>query len=233
MLYYRAYMSIIELKPALIQATFSPNRAISRDVEGIELGVFDGLSRELIDKTMRDPQRRENVYDILVTPNERVFINKEALQGEAMGATRTYKFQFEENFFGDKRLRQNMFIGSAMHSHPYDFPPSPTDMLCLMYSDAEIEAATSVIVVTPARRIALFRGSGTPQLSPKDADARVRLWNSNLDERISSFQAATEADSIDLNKRAQDAQINQIAIKYEIAVFSAPLSESILRRGLL
>lgn len=229
-------MAIIEFKRAVAQATFASNRALSSNIDGIELGVFGQLSQELIDGTLRDAQRRENFYTVLVTPDQRVLVNREAQQGDTLVSRARINFKVADiHLFGDKRLRQNQFIGAGLHSHPYDLPPSPADLLGFMYSDLELDATTAVFVVTPERRIVMFRGERSPQLTTEEAARKVGLWNNNLQERIDTFgrDSMPEPERLDLNKKAQDAQINQIARTYDLSIFRGTLSKSILRRGLL
>lgn len=235
--YTMGCMSTIEFKQALSMATFDPNRAIGRHVEAVELGVFDSLSRELIDRTLNDVFRREYLYPTRVTPEGKVLVKNEPVQGEPSRTIDHFSADiYAENFFLlSKKERQTMFYGVSIHSHPVDFPPSPEDLRRLMYSDMEPDAATAVFVVTPVRRIAIFRGDQTPGLSVENAEMKVRLWERNLRERMNQFGEKDMPIQVydALQKRAQDAQIRQITSTYKLSTFSAPLSEGILRRGLL
>lgn len=230
-------MKTIEFKSALVRATFAPNRALDFNIGEVELGVFGELSRELINRTLSDSLRREHLYTALVTSSEKVLVNKEAVLGEESLTRHTFTTEIDMNmlFQPNKRLRQDKFMGAGLHSHPVDFPPSPTDLTGLMYSDFEPDAVTAAFVITPRRRIVIFRGAKTPGLSRAEAAIKVGLWTRNLEERMLSFDDGmmSDEDYIEMQRMAQDAQINQIVAKYDLALFSGALSESTVRRGLL
>ncbi len=181
----------MSFKDALLQATFSQGRVLDNHIREIELGIFGDEARSLVQATLEDPRKSEFGKLVYVTNDRRVLLQNKATKGDweevklaAEIATRENSLLFPRN------LRQNRFIGAAVHSHPFDDMPSFEDLSSILKEDDEVMAETAVFVATPKRIMLVFRGEKTRHLSSdeigKKLDEASRLVSQSLLDYINA-----------------------------------------------
>ncbi|MGA2911860.1 MAG: hypothetical protein ABSE17_04505 [Candidatus Levyibacteriota bacterium] len=218
----------------LLRATLrDPNRAIGNDVTAVD---FSGPFAETADKlnllTQSDLEKREHGTVVYVIPSGKVLIRNEITQGdETFVSIYTEVKPNVARFFLPKAHKQDRFVGALIHSHPFDAPPSPLDLSNLLSSNKNALAHTSAFIVTPVRKILVFRGAQTPQFSQKEVEAKMNLWKKQIDERVARLRtpAMSDLEVLDMEARAQQTMVRQIIKKYGLRYFVCPVGQTIAR----
>lgn len=229
--------SIPLYRDLLIRATLKDhNRAISDDITAIDFsGPFAETANKLNRLTQTDSRKREHGTLAYLTSGGRVLIKNKITRGdEAFVSVYAEITPHFAKLLLPRAYKQDRFIASHIHSHPVDSPPSPMDLSHLLLTSKETFAQTSILVVTPDRRILVLRGSQTPQLSQKEVEAKLTLWTRQVDERITHFtKLDMDADEInDIKARAQWAMLRQIIKKYDLKYFTCPAEQTVARLNL-
>jgi hypothetical protein len=218
----------------LLDATFhNRNRAIDDRITAIDFGgPFTDTADELNHLTQSDSLKREYGTIAYATPNQTVLIRKDITQGNEMGPAIKMDVGINRlSPFLPRTRRQKRFVGSVIHSHPLDTPPSPADIAYLLLSSKDSYSHTSAFIVTPERKIMVFRGLTTPQLSLKEVKTKINLWTTQVNELIKQcVKPGTTPDQIfDIALEAQHAITRQIVQEYGLRYFNGLNGQSVAR----
>lgn len=217
------------LKEVFLQTTFAPGRAIADSIRAIELGIFADEGRELIRKTLEDPQHREFGKVVTIDSNTRKMRIYKTETGTENSVNSSIKLDYFDKM--DPMLPRHQRIPemkvTGMHSHPDVIPPSSEDLTRILLGDFDEKSETAVFVVTTSRIYLIFRGNKTPHFTFKDVTVKKNLWEKVIEERVKQFR--TPQMSVDeqyiLNERARTQLLRQISTKYDLKIFSGDLSK--------
>lgn len=223
-------LTSITLKQALIETTFNPGR-VYEGPDVFDLATLQPDTEELIDFTLTHPQRHEAGRFVYVTRDGRVITNKKIIAGGRNHVVLKGEIIILNIPFLDRRLRQDKFVGSEMHSHSVDSIFSPTDLNRLLYGDEIPDCAASVMLVTPKRKILILRGPQTPSYSVDEIREKMEylnrfvLNNSQLASR--TFFGWRYKDTLGHETRMV---IRDIASENDLQVFEGSVRDRFLRR---
>lgn len=81
-------------------------------------------------------------------------------------------------------------------------------------------------LITPTRRIFVFRTENTPVWPPEEIDNTVNRWTTAFLNRVRQhvYLGMPLSEQEDINIRAATALLNQIAVKYNLATYSGDSS---------
>jgi len=162
------------LRDTLIAATFSSRRAIDPNIKKIELGILKPEADNLRWLTMHDPLKRERGKVIYVTAKRTLGIDKTIYVGtENEVISKIFINRHAKEVRGETITLQNEFLGTIMHTHPNESPPSPTDLKRLILDEEELLAEAALYVITPSITLVAFRSNRTPEMSPEQVTREV------------------------------------------------------------
>lgn len=223
-------LQAITLKQALIETTFEPGR-IYRGPDIINLSTLQSDIEEIQVHTSSHPNGHEAAKIIYITQDGKVLINKKPILGGDRHVGMYSDFYVNPTNL-TRATRQDKFIGSIAHSHPYDSPFSPSDLLELFYGDHILEAGTSVLLTTPQRIMLVFRGQDTPQMEKSDAQMYLSELDTAVLRRIAHFinpNMPAEAQQ-NISIRANRAMFGQIITKHDLQVFEGNVGNRFLNK---
>jgi hypothetical protein len=178
-------LDTITLKDAIINTTFKPGR-VYEGPDIIDLATLQQDAEELIDFTLTHPSKHEAARVVYIKPDNKVITNKNVIEGEHGHVLIGMRFFTPAIYTPIRRFSQDKFIGSVMHSHPVDQVFSPEDLSHLLAKDTTSDAGTSALLVTPKRKLLVFRGENTPKLDEKDLRLNIESMNQTLNYAYSS-----------------------------------------------
>lgn len=220
--------SPVSLKDVLLETTFSPGRILREEIDQIELGVFGDESKLLVEDMLGDSRQRERGKIVFITSDRKVLLQNQPTVGEEGEVVNFGKIEVRKDDNLPRVLRQNKFVGAAIHTHPLDGPPSITDMLSLLESD-EIPSATSALfVATPSRNILVFRGDTTPQYSHDKIDFLEQGFQDLIDKAAQGMQGSLD-DKLELHFTAQFRAVEDMVKTYGLHIFTGKLGEPIVK----
>lgn len=228
--------SSMTLRNALVDATFTRNRALPGNVKSLQLGDLAPEANDLMNLTLGHPRRVEYGKVLYVTPERKLLVPTQAVEGieggKVMLTVKVTPFPGRRGY--PREQQQDRFIASLMHTHEeLDFPPSPIDMRGLFLKNDHIIAQTAVFVITKSQKpdgsltsnkYIIFRGEQTPQWSEEEANDKVRIWEQMLVERVKAHidnKVLSRGEQLAVNARAQGAFMRQLVKKYDLRLFTA------------
>ncbi len=227
------------LKDLLIAAVKSPTLSIPDNPDFIELGTLAKECDRLMELTYRDPMYEEKGTALYVLPNCQMIIDTKINTSYAIPNGKETSIPAKitiKNPSLPKNLRQDKFAAGVIHTHGLaDIPQSSHDLFPL-FINTEFPTATPMSgVITPKRKIFIFRGENTPAWDLDFAEYKINSWDKAFEERVKKHLDWTMSISqrVDINRRAGSALVNQIARKYDLRIYTCESSETILKKGLL
>ena len=233
----RESMAVPVLKDLLIATARGSDLLLPGSPESIQLGTIAPECDRLMQLTYADPQHQEKAAMLYVLPDGKLIIDaKETSSATVQNGMRTVLHTFIRSRGPQvpRHLRQDKYTVGALHTHGLkDAPQSTSDLIGLFRKVDETNAAMLNAVITPNRKIFIFRGANTPQWEEDFIQSKVQIWRDAFLQRVGhhlrSSMSHFEVDEI--NRRASTALINQIAQKYDLAIYSCSTSETVLKKG--
>ena len=224
--------NIPAFRDILVQTTFNPNRALDKSIQAIDLGMFDNEARDLIARSMIHPNQAEYMKLIYVTPKGTVLIPKEAAEGtenEVRSKSKINIMSFDLSL--PKQLRQDRFNAVGIHTHPDDSDPSWDDVGRLFIGDLDPTATTCEFIVTPRRRIVVFKGENTPQLTQEQLKQKLDYWDKVALKRGKQLAkpSMTKQDLAELYNRIFEQMNKEISDKYDLRYFEGATDDQVLK----
>ncbi len=212
----------LTFKEVLLQSAFSKGRAISDSISEIDLGIFGKEGKELVRQMIRDPRHREFGKLIYVLNDRRVLLQDQSTIGDEDSTTHS----FRTNIIIDNPalpwfMRQDRMLGTSLHSHPEDIPPSSEDLFCLLLSDFDYTASAAIFVSSLQRNFLIFRGKNAPQFTREQINEKIALWEKSIEERVTKFTGPfmLTSEQMEINNKARTALLRQIGQKYDLKIF--------------
>lgn len=210
-------------KEVLLQSAFSKGRVISDSVSEIDLAIFGNEGRNLVSQMIMDPKRREYGKLVYVTKDRKVLLQEQPTVGNETNVTHSFKADILiDNPALPWFMRQNRILGTTVHSHPEDIPPSSEDLLNLLIGDFDYGVSLAVFVSSPKRNFVIFRGRKTPQFTREQLVQKIILWERSIEERVMKFADPfmSTSEQMEINNRARTALLRQIGQKYDLKIFT-------------
>src|SRR3990167_1019698 len=215
----------------LIQVAQDSNRAIDESIHEIELGVFSEIGDDLQRLSQQDPNREEFFRPAFITPAGKLIVKTNAVASGIWGGDHVEALDISPEDISLYGEDARNIIACLPHSHPVDTPPSGRDLFQLLIQSNFKMAQPSAFVSTPRRKIIVFRGPNTPQLSQDGALQKLDSWKNQVNERHGKLTTPgmNAAELVELRFRLETAMARQIVAKYDLRAFSAPNGAAIAR----
>lgn len=224
------------IKDLLRKITFEPGRAIDPSIKSIDLESIGIEADKLMKATLADPRKREHGQAFYILRDGRIITDEEPYVGgvreDGKGEEVLIPIKISKDrskWFLPKRLRQDKVAVAVVHTHGgVDIPPSPQDLLTLFYPNDELAALTCMIIVTKELKIVIFRGRNTPTWTPEETKRKIDQWDSLHEKRVwQNLRFGMSAgEQMNHNARANIQLILDIARKYDLRVFTSPISRN-------
>jgi hypothetical protein len=195
---------------------------------GIDIGKdLMNLGVGMLQRTLQDPKRRERLriakvnlagrleltdQDLLAkeeTPNELIF---------------TWNSNRLESPWGPQyTIREKKAFN--VHTHPLEFPPSPTDIASFLRQDVGGEVS---LVFGPQLSYLMLKTLETPLLTDVEIDQKDEKWTNMVRERYAKIAkiASNQEHNLALTAKANWAFVRDVSKKYHIPVFTSPTLRS-------
>lgn len=222
----------VPFRELVLDASFQKGRQIPQDVESIDLGIFAEETRELVERTVSDPRNREHGKIMYATRDRKLLLQSEAVKGETDHVVHNMVIHgFDHDILKPWYLRQDRMMAADFHSHPRDVGPSSQDLMPILVGDFNRFAATAIVVGTPKRIYAIFRGPKAPQMTDEEVRVRNKMWEGQMEARIRKFwrPGISTEEEIELNHRARETLLRQISGKYDLPIFVGDISATTLK----
>lgn len=220
----------ITLKDAIIGATFRPGR-VYEGPDVIDLATLQQDAEELIDYTLSHPKRHEAGRLVLVGQDNKVTTNRKIIEGENGYVAIPVTFEVNRGYSFVRRLSQDKFVGAEMHSHPSDKVYSARDLTHILAKDSLSDASTSSLLITPKRKLLIFRGKNTPQLDEEDIVLNLNSMIAVVDKAVKLGITQSWLPNVDkIKKNTARRFFRDLARGYDLQVFEGKVRDRFLHR---
>lgn len=212
------------LRDLLVETTFKPGRAISPEIDELDIGVFSEEARQLANECFLNPDSSNYGKIVYVTGSKKVRVPRTA-SGEISDGVlpllgKASKIPRE---IAKRDLLNEPYIAMLIHTNNnIDFAFSATGLAALLGEDSLPFSTSALFVAGQTQNMLVFRGESAPQLSLEDIEKKTRLWLWQLRERVHRF-AKPGMDREEVNGIAGTAGktlLRQICQKYDLSFFA-------------
>lgn len=187
----------LPLRDLLIEAALSPDAALRKGVEAIDLGVIGREAEWLLDLTLGDPEKKERGKRLICTPDRRLWIDNLPFMGTELvkkGKVIMLTLQFPHldvhlslspNI--DRSMQQDKYFGGMIHTHPFVTPVSAPDITYLLKSPQSPEVCPMGFIINPERKYLFFRSSQTPSATNQDINELSEIMAQGVENFFDKF----------------------------------------------
>lgn len=203
----------------------------------IELGTLLPECDRLMELTYADPEHQEKAVNVYAWPNNTLGVDAKESTSTTIAGGMSVTMRTVIRSRGlevPRQFRQDKYLVGILHTHGIDdVPQSPRDLADLFAHSDSLVAEVMSGVITPKRRIFIFRGRNTPQWEKDFIEEKVAFWNTILNKRIlhhlRPWMSKEQTD--DINNRALTALVNQIAATYDLQIYSGSSADKVIKKG--
>lgn len=223
------------LRDILLETAFKPGRAISSEIDQLDLGVFSEEALLLANACFADPDKRNFGKFVYITGSKKVLVPKSAFR-EVIGEVliiRNETSNIPREAAERLALDDHQYIGMAIHtSKNLDYAFSSTGLAILIEPDSALASSSCLFVTGRTQNMLFFRGQNTPQLSEVEVERKLKLWVRQLEDRIRQFTKSgmSTEEKQEVVGAAQDALLKQICQKYDLRFFAGSSDGSVVTR---
>ncbi len=220
------------LRDVLVDTHFKPGRALSPDVNQIDLGVFTDEARSLTNASY--PNDGNFVKPIYVTGSEKVLIPKTSFTKSnsenvtiITSTSPLSKQEAKRRGLESRYLAMLMSTSSNMDSHT-----TLTGQGLLLLEDSAAQSPTASFSIGRTIHMITFRGENTPQLTDEEVRKKMNLWTWQMKNRFTEFSHPnmTQDEVIALNVRILNTMFKQIVKTYDLQYFEGESDQSMVTR---
>jgi len=222
------------LRDVLAATTFKPGRAISPDIDSVDLGVFHEEARTLANETFLDDDNTAFSKMVYATLSGRILIPDNKFKGKdnLVGVMGLIPKISKKQAIIDKRM-DIRYPSMVMHSFKNtDQSFSVLGLKLLMIEDSYQVAVPAVLLAGRTQNILLFRGENAPQLPEKEMNDKNEMWVSMLREQSDKYikPGMSLEEFRALGERLEWGIMRAICAKYDLHSFTGPSDSPIVRK---
>lgn len=221
------------LRDVLLDVHFKPGRVLPKDIDKINLGVFADEVRTLTNESFLSDGDVNFVKFVFVTGSRKVLVPRLAFKGGITGIYARVLASGVPKEVAERNKLNERYASMVIHTNNNtDLMLGGTSHPMLLSQDSFVAGISAVLITGGTQNMLTFRGENTPQLSQKEMEEKIRLWQWQFRERVSHFlkPGMTVEEIKQINYRASLALFRQICQKYDLQFFSGSSDQDEVER---